>query len=141
MFTPQFVTTLTDKANAYLRAESKRPRGDARRVRAEIRDLTAKRLVEVWEASGGKVEEVIVKLKKHKEQPAEQENRLREIAGRNENPAPITTEEVEGVLADLRALLQEDTAAVAPILRELTGPVVVNPVCNIPRLFVTLEGR
>lgn len=88
VFTPEFVAGLVDRANAHLRAESRRPKGDAQKVRAEIKDVTARRnrLLKIWEQGGGELEAVTVKLKKYEKGMAELQERLREIEGPDEPP-------------------------------------------------------
>jgi DNA invertase Pin-like site-specific DNA recombinase len=127
VLTPDFIAALVGKANAYLKTESKRPKGNAARVCAEVKELTAKRdrLLRLWEKGDGELDDVASKMKKYKAQLATLRDRLREVEGPAEPLAPITVENVEAVVADRYALLREDVAAVAPILRELTGPVTV----------------
>lgn len=127
VFTPEFVAALVGKANAYLKAEGKRPKGDATRLRAEIKVLTGKRdqLLLLWEECDGELDDVATKLMKYKAQLAALQDRLREVERPAEPLAAITATDVEAVVAELHALLREDVAAVAPILRELTGPVTV----------------
>lgn len=127
VFTPEFVAALVGKANAYLQAEGKRPKGDAARFRAELKNLTSKRdrLLRLYEEGDGELEDVAAKLKKYQAQLTVLQNRLREVEGAAEPLAPITAANVETVVADLHALLREDVAAVAPVIRELTGMVTV----------------
>ena len=127
VFTPEFVTDLVDKANAHLRSEASRPKGNAGSIRAEIKSLERKqgRLVEVCAAGGGEVSALVAKLKECDGQLTELRGRLREVEGPTELPPPVTVTDIERLVADLHALLEEDTATVAPILRELTGPVTV----------------
>lgn len=127
VFTPEFLADLVGKANAHLRTESRRPKGKAGPIRSEIKELETKRdrLLEVCEAGGGEVTVVVAKLKTYEGQLTELRARLREIEAPTEALPPITAADIERLVTDLPALLDGDVPTVAPILRELTGPVTV----------------
>lgn len=127
VFTPGFINDLVSKANMHLRVEAKRPKGNAGAIQSEIKGLERKRdrLVEACAAGGGEVAAIVATLKSYEGQLTELRDRLRELEGPIEMPPPITVTDVERLVADLHTLLGEDTATVAPIIRELTGPVTV----------------
>ena len=126
-FTPEAVGALAARANEYLAEEAKRPRGDAAPLRAEAAELAGRQanLLAAAEAGAGDVPTLAGRMRANEARLAELRSRLRDLERGNEAVAPITTEEVTAAVADLHALLKEDPALAAPVLRALTGPVSV----------------
>jgi len=128
LFTPKWVARLVAEANAVRAAEAKRPPEDAGTVRTEIRQVTAKRnrMLDLYEAGGekGRVAAVATRLDALERSLTELRGRLREIESRSAVPTrPITEADVWALREELPALLAGEVAVVAPLLREITGPV------------------
>ena len=61
-------------------------------------------------------------VRQHEARIKDLSEQIQEAEVANDVPPPIKEEQVEAILNDLRNLWREDVAAVAPFLRELTGP-------------------
>jgi site-specific DNA recombinase len=127
VFGHEFAADLVAAANAHLAAEAARPREDTWPIRAAVKATKAKRdrLLQLCETGGGELASVAARVKAHETELATLAARLREADGRLVPADPIGPAEVEAALAVLRDLLGDAVAVAAPILRELTGPVVV----------------
>ena len=65
-------------------------------------------------------------VRQHEARIKDLSEQIREAEVANDVPPPIKEGQVEAILNDLRNLWREDVAAVAPLLRERTGPVTVS---------------
>jgi DNA invertase Pin-like site-specific DNA recombinase len=142
VFTDQFVGRVLEHANRFLGEEALRPREDTGPLEAEIRSVRSKRdrLVTLLEGGDGEGDEdggrgqdegddgaLVSRVRQHERHLKELRRRLAELKSRNEPPPPpLTAPDIERVLSQLRDLLAQDVALAAPVLRALTGPVVVN---------------
>ena len=78
----------------------------------------------------------------HERRIAELRKSLAEIEARNAPaPSPMSPGEVEALVGDLRAVLAGDIPAAATILRDLTGPIVVEQVAEKGVLGATWLAR
>jgi site-specific DNA recombinase len=130
LFTAGFVGRVLEHANAFLAEEVARPREDTGPIEAEIRSVLRKRdrQAKLLDDEGDDDLQVVVKkVRQHERRLKELRKQLAESKSRNEpTPPPLTASDVEGGLADLRGVLAQDVAVAAPVLRKLTGPVVVD---------------
>jgi site-specific DNA recombinase len=130
IFTAAFVGRVLEHANAFLAEEVARPREDTGSIESEIRSVLRKRdrQAKLLDDEGDVDLQVVVnQVRQHERRLKELRKQLAEAKSRNEpTPPPLTAADVEGVLADLRGVLAQDVATAAPVLRKLTGPVVVD---------------
>jgi site-specific DNA recombinase len=128
VFTPERIEQLVDLANQYLAEEAAKPRTNTKPIKAELRRERSRcdRLVEVLSRSGEDgLDAVVAGIRQHEVRIKQLSDQIREAEASNDVPPAIEKAEVEAILSDLRELWHQDVAAVAPLLRELTGPVTV----------------
>jgi len=128
VLTPDRVEELILKANEYLTAQAAKPKANLAPVDSKIRKARAARdrLVALLERVGEQnLDAVVARLRKLEEDLCQLRNRRSDLVARNHVPPSIDRAAADGLLQDLRGLLNQDVAHAAPILGELTGPVVV----------------
>jgi site-specific DNA recombinase len=139
---PAFIGRALAEANAHLAEATARPRVATGPMEAEIRSKQSERdrLVKILDAEGEDgLAGVVASLKSKERRLKELSAQLAEVRARDEPPPPaMTLPDVEGMLADLRGLLSGDVAVAAPLVSELTGPVVVE---QIPGEGGTIAGE
>ena len=75
------------------------------------------------------VKALVIRLQECERRLVELRRELVETRSRSSLPAePLQLADIEAVLGDLRELLRAETPVVAPVLRMLTGPIVVEQV-------------
>jgi DNA invertase Pin-like site-specific DNA recombinase len=132
IFTSEFLERLLAKANEYLAEEASRPREDTGALEAEIRKIQTKRdrFVRILDDEGETdLKPVVDQIRRHERNLKELRVRLDEMRARNQPPPQsLTMSQVETYLEDLRGLMKQDMAVLAPLLRELTGPIIAEQV-------------
>jgi site-specific DNA recombinase len=132
VFSATFVAQVLDSANQALTEASNQPSENTAVLEAKIFEVKRKseRLAQLVESDENKDIEVLVnKLRGYSQDLRTLRERLEQMKMRNQAPPPpLTTEDVEGLLNDLSGLLHQDVSVSAPILKKLTGPVVVDQV-------------
>jgi DNA invertase Pin-like site-specific DNA recombinase len=129
VFTPERIEQLVELANQYLAEEAAKPRTHTKPIKAELRRERSRcdRLVKVLSRSGEDgLDAVVARIRQHEVRIKELSVQIRAAESSNEVPTPIDKTAVEAILSDLRKLWQQDVAAIAPLLRELTGAVTVH---------------
>jgi DNA invertase Pin-like site-specific DNA recombinase len=123
---PEFVRQLVNEANRYLEAEAKRPPQDTEPLRRNVKSAKAK-LKRLSDQLRQRDSETVVNLIVELEQQVKDlQRQLAEAEAQKPASLPaITEEDVVGLLNDLRELLAQEKEVAAPILRQLTGPIVV----------------
>jgi DNA invertase Pin-like site-specific DNA recombinase len=141
---PEFVRQLVNEANRYLEAEARRPPEDTEPLRRNIKSAKAK-LKRVSDQLRQRDSETVVNLIVELEQQVKDWQRQLAEAEAQQPPSlpAITEEDVVGLLNDLRELLAQEKELAAPILRQLTGPIVVTQEkqngAEKPTLFAKFE--
>ena len=128
VFTPERIEQLVDLANQYLVDEAAKPRTSTKPLKTELRRERSRRerLVDILSRAGEDgLDSVVARIRQHEARIKDLSEQIREAEASNDIPRPIDKEQVEAILNDLRSLWRDDVAAVAPLLRELTGPVTV----------------
>jgi site-specific DNA recombinase len=128
VFTPERIEQLVDLANEYLDEEAAKPRANTKPLKAALRRERARRerLVDILSRAGEDgLDSVVARIRQHEARIKDLSEQIREAEASNKVPPMIDKSDVETILKDLRGLWQQDVAAVAPLLRELTGPVTV----------------
>lgn len=132
IFTKEAIKSLVVNANRFLKSEAKRPREGTGAILKEISQLSSKRdrLAKKLEKLGDDGLEVVMKQIKRMSKELDQlQAKRKEVEARNViPPAPMTEVDVDGMLTKLRKLLETDVASSAPILKELTGDIVIRQV-------------
>ncbi len=132
VFTQESLQTLLAAANRFLVEEAQRPREDTTPLRDQIKALEGKveRLTETIEDCGrAGLDRLVKRLRRHEKQLRALRRKLKQIEARDAAPPPPITEvDLEAILSDLRGLLSADVEAVAPVLKELTGDIMVTQV-------------
>lgn len=129
IFTHEFVDRMLEAANDYLIESAKRPQEDLNPIKAEINRVKAKRdrLAKTLEDVGDEGLDVIVKRLRELEKELKQLRlRLKEMKAQNlVSPPPMAGVDMERLLRGLRELLKAEVATAAPILKQLTGEIVI----------------
>jgi DNA invertase Pin-like site-specific DNA recombinase len=132
VLTEEFLGRVLEEANRFLAEEASRPREDLGPLEAEIRSTRSRRdrLVRLLDEEGdADLGAVVEQVRRHERRLAELNRRLAEMKAKNAPaPPPITSADLEAMLSDLRGLLEQDVAAAAPLLLDLTGPIVIDQV-------------
>ncbi len=132
VFTQEFLQQVLQEANQYLKHLAAQPPEDLAPRQQQLRELRAKRdkLVELLDSTGAEgLAAVVEKIRGYEQQIERLQVDLHEQEARQTAPpSPLQMTDLEGLLVDLRDLLNEATSEAAPILAELVGPVVVNQV-------------
>lgn len=128
ILTDERAQELVDRANNFLAEECAKPKQDLRPFKREIRQIQAKleRLLDLIEdehQTNGS--ELAKRVAKHEVRLTELRRELRQAESQGNVPEPLGIDDVRASLSDLRTLLRTDVAVAAPVLRELTGPVIV----------------
>ncbi len=129
-FTEEFIVKVVELANERLQSTPKSEAIDGisldraiRQREQKIRQLNA--LLDCTEDTSN-LQSIFKKVAELEEKNAAEKALLAEaIKPKQVVPNAITTKEVSTLLDDLRALLNDDVGAAAPVLSALTGPVVV----------------
>lgn len=125
ILTPETIDILLSSANSHLDRLSKVPKVSTKSEKVTMKKLSkqrdslyklAKQGRELKSLAGQiqKLDDEIDKLR--------ESTRLKELQN-SPVPGPVTRAEIEGAMNNLRDLLEQDVAAAAPILREITGPI------------------
>ncbi|HRX79944.1 MAG TPA: hypothetical protein P5307_12825, partial [Pirellulaceae bacterium] len=124
------VESLTLRTNEFLKQEAAKPKQDVTPITRELRQLRTKieRITDAIEEGEGDVTSLMRRQKSHGKRIEELNAQLRDANIRNEVPQPLDADVVRDYINQLRELLQKDVAQAAPIIRQLTGPVVVHQV-------------
>ena len=130
ILTPEAIKSLVIEANAHLAALAKRPRTPLEPLKRQLRQLMKKEQTVVDLVLGNQGEHDMGGFLKRgdefRKQIAEIQARLRAAEAANaEPPAPLDEAMVVGYLTDIRGLLKQNVERAAPLLRQLTGPIVV----------------
>ncbi len=145
IMTPEFLGAVLEEANRFLAAGSARPLEDGGPLEAEIRSTKAKRdrLVKLLDEEGDQdLRAVADRIREHERRLKELRARLGELKARNSpTPGPMAVTDLETILSDLGGLLGRDLAAAAPVLRSLTGPIVVEQVVEAGKKRPTWVAR
>ncbi|MFP6901712.1 MAG: recombinase family protein, partial [Opitutales bacterium] len=129
ILTEDRIAELVDRANEFLKEEALKPRVDTTPWKVEIKETTAKRnrLAKVLETEGEQDLGVVVnQIRRYERQLVDLNRKVREAEAVGAVPSPVNLEDVLHHLVDLRGLLNQDVAQAEPVLREITGPVVVH---------------
>ncbi|MDB5349272.1 MAG: recombinase family protein [Planctomycetota bacterium] len=123
---------MVELANLYLTEAAALPRRDIAPLEAEIRTTITQRdrLAKYLEREGETdLDPLVETIRKNERKLKDLRGQLTALKAQNEPPPPpLTLAEVVAMVADLHNLLAQDVAVAAPLLRELTGPVVVDQV-------------
>jgi len=127
VFGPNMIDRVVSEANDYLSELSKQPKPDTSKVKKEIKELSqqVERLVDLV-AQGVKssgLGDKITRLEKRIEELRVEKRDLELLSA--PVPQSLSRQEVEAALGHLREILESDIAKAAPVLRELTGPIVI----------------
>ena len=124
------IQSLVERANHYLAEEARKPRADTTGLEQTLSELTARRdrLVDAIATGGaGEVEVVVNKLKDIEKQIKDAKTNLTMAQRANAvPPKPLNKEDVVQMLGIIDEILNQEPAAAAPVLREITGPITVN---------------
>jgi DNA invertase Pin-like site-specific DNA recombinase len=125
----EFLDKVLTETNEQRAAYARKPPVDPAPLRAKIKkaEKTAERLSSIIEEHGDEdLGSLVERLKRHEAELKELRAQLREAETRKAKPVRrLTLEEFEPLMEDLRDLLNDDVAKAAPILRSLTGPILV----------------
>jgi hypothetical protein len=130
LLTESAVETVVAKANAILEAESRKPQVDVGPLKAEVRKREAKIRKLVARVENEPDEELCVgydrRIKELQREVNELNSQIRKAAPQSPRQvAPLTVEQAHFLLADIRALLNQDIPIAAEAIRQLTGPIKI----------------
>lgn len=129
IFTPKYLQQVLAEANHVLTEHANRPVEDTEPLHAEIKQVKAKRdrLVQVLERGSEQgLESIVEQVRRHERSLKELRDQLAEMKSRNVTPPPpMTMADLEKMLSDLHAVLNQDVAIAAPVLAKLTGPIAI----------------
>lgn len=129
ILTPEFAQQLLTSANNKLAEIARLPKQDPKPIRAEIKKLQSRRakLAAIIEEAGAtSVKALVRRLQECERRLAARRNELKAVAAIGAAPLePLQLAEIQTALNELRELLNADKAIAAPVLRMLTGPIVV----------------
>jgi putative heme-binding domain-containing protein len=130
LLTDDRLEALVTRANEFLSQEATKPKRDVKPIKAEIRKTKSKmeRLADAIEDGKTDVPSIVRRLEEHGEGIKRLKAQLRDVEVQNDVPPLIDADVVKNHLQDLRGLLRQDVAQAAPIIRQLTGPIVVHQV-------------
>lgn len=130
LLTDDRLEALVIRANEFLTAEAAKPKRDVKPIKAEIRKIKSKmeRLADAIEDGNPDVPSLVRRLEEHGENIKRLNAQLRDAKVKNDVPPVLDADVVKNHLCDLRDLLRKDVAQAAPIIRQLTGPIVVHQV-------------
>lgn len=129
IFTPKYLKHVFAEANQFLAEQANRPVEDTEPLHAEIKQVKAKRdrLVQVLERGSEQgLESIVEQVRRHERRLNELRQQLADTQSRNViPPPPMTMADLEKILSDLHAVLNQDVAITAPVLAKLTGPITI----------------
>jgi transposase len=120
---------LVDQANDFLHEEASKPRIDPRPVKAQI-DSIGRAIGDLTDALLGRpatVKPIVDRIEAYETERGELRKHLLQIETRNSVKAtPLTLDLVKTAAGRLSEILNQEPSAVAPVLRDLTGPIHVS---------------
>jgi site-specific DNA recombinase len=129
-----FLHRLVASANAYVKENACLPKEYPSPLQHRLKVLKRlrKRLADIIEDPRRKrVDALVDRLEVCEEQISEVRKRLKDVQLQNEPlPQELTLADVSSEMSGLRNLLNADKATAARVLRELTGPIVVEQIPN-----------
>jgi site-specific DNA recombinase len=132
IITPKFLKRLLTTANEFLAEEARRPREDIKPLQSKIRSVRSlrDRLIErLDDQDETGLDAVFDRVRQYERQLKELHDRLNTIKTQNAPPPPLMTlTDLESMMDDLRGLHEQNVALAAPLLKSLTGPIVVEQV-------------
>jgi hypothetical protein len=132
LVTPEFLDQLVSATNEFLQVQAQKPKEDEAPIKLQLKELRRRqrKLANIIAESGRcGVKALVKKLENCESDMATVRQKLRDARLRNEPPPkPLTLDDVKQELVELRDLLVAEKAVAAPILRALTGPIIVEQV-------------
>lgn len=131
LFTEDVMTTLVEKANAFLTEEAHKPRVNTAPLRAEIqrREAAVKKLFLRIEKEDDPdlTEPYNKRIKEHQQEINRLRRLLHDADAENdaEPPQPLDKARVKDYVSDLRELLNQEIPAAAEAIRAVTGPIKI----------------
>lgn len=129
-FTTDFLTEVVKQANLFLKEEALRPKEDPKPLMRQLKSLKRERdrLAQAIASSQGKLDSLLKGLRKRERAIKTIRAELRKLKDvQMPVPEALDQAEVLSMLADLKSLLEENVAASAPVLRQVLGPIEIEP--------------